>query len=179
MRALILISTLFVGLNGFAEVKVDCSKSAQGLIKITSTEGRLSLQKAAEKSYECLIKDNASVRKAKADAIRSARKEGDSYGSKRQCAKSKEDLQFLVLKSWDSERPGYVNETTSEISSEGTFLVRQPIKCEAIGTGLFSGIVSASSSTLELAENYRFSMDDDNAPTLQTIEIKLLKADNF
>ena len=155
------------------KVSVECAKGAEGSVKISVKNERITLRKAGELAYNCLMTNNTEVRNAKAKALRAARAEGDTYGSKKQCAQTSEDLEYIVLKSWISGRPGIDASGNAEMGSEETLLVRQPFTCGGIGTGLFDGVVSSVNVSLEMSEMYKFNIEDDNAPSTQEINIKL------
>ncbi len=129
--------------------------------------------RSIELAYNCLLTNNTEVRNAKAKALRAARAEGDTYGSKRQCARTAEDLEYIVLKSWIGGRPGIDAGGNAEIGSDETLLVRQPFTCGGIGTGLFDGVVSSVNVSLEISEMYKFNMEDENGPSTQDINVKL------
>ncbi len=177
MKNMILVFSVLLATKAFAtneEIKVNCDQGAQGKVSIEVKDSRLSNEKALELAYACLLEKNTQVRNSKAAAIRAARVTGADVGSRKQCAKSNEDLQILKLTSWDGGRPGYTSEEgVVEIGRSGTYLVRKPFSCGAIGTGLFEGIVSASTMKMSIEENYRFNMEDDSKPSIQRIEIAL------
>lgn len=175
MKSLLVIPAILFSLSALASDKttVDCAKGAEGIVKINVKNERITLRKAGELAYNCLMTNNTEVRNAKAKALRAARAEGDSYMSKKQCAQTSEDLEFIVLKSWIAGRPGVDAAGDAEMSSDETLLVRQPFTCGAIGTGLFDGVVSSVNVSLELSEGYKFNIEDDNKPTTQEINIKL------
>ena len=171
MKKKILLSILLVGFNSFAAVTTDCSQASKGLVTITSDSERLSMSRASELAYQCLISDsgrNAEVRSAKAAAINTARKE-----NLRNCGRTGPALQVFSLKSWHGERPWVDEKGIARFSGEETTLVREPIECVVIGTGLFSGTVASVTVKLELLETFSTPMEvkgDSN----QKIEVKLI-----
>lgn len=175
MKSLLVIPAVLFSLSSFAndKISVDCAKGAEGVVRISVKDERITLRKAGELAYNCLMTNNTEVRNAKAKALRAARAEGDSYMSKKQCAQTTEDLEFVVLKSWISGRPGVDAGGNAEMSSDETLLVRQPFTCGGIGTGLFDGVVSSVNVSLELSEGYKFNIEDDSKPSTQDINIKL------
>lgn len=179
MKALLLVLSLGVSSTVWASsVTTDCSKAADGKVMITSKEERISLKKAAEIAYECLLAKNkqakqvghAGLRKAKADAIRMAKNLGEA---RRSCGNTTEELQMITTSSWVGGRPSVGADGSAEIGDEATILVNQGIKCIGIGTGLYEGIVSSVNVTLQMSESYKFNIEDDKVPAIQTIMISL------
>lgn len=175
MKSLLVLPVVLFSLSALAsdKISVGCAKGAEGAIKISVKNERITMRKAGELAYNCLMTNNTEVRNAKAKALRAARAEGDTYGSKKQCAQTTEDLEYIVLKSWIGGRPGVDARGNAEMASDETLLVRQPFSCGGIGTGLFDGVVSSVNVSLEISEMYKFNIEDDNAPSTQEINIKL------
>lgn len=126
MKILFVIPVALFSLAAFGNeiISVDCSKGAEGAVKISAKNERITLRKAGELAYNCLMTNNSEVRNAKAKALRAARAEGDTFGSKKQCAQTTEDLEYIVLKSWISGRPSVDASGSAEMGSEETLLVR-------------------------------------------------------
>ena len=165
------LSTLLLALSAQAAPKTDCSQAAQGKVTITTVGSRLKLDKGAEIAYRCFQKAENSIVVARAAAIRKAQEQS---GNEDQCG-FPDKLQLLILESWTSERPSISvgeNEEMNAVTGGGTtFLVREPFLCGGLGTGLFGGIVSSVSASIDVEESYNFRMDDTKKPAKQILDI--------
>lgn len=168
---------LLISLNANAEVKksapaVDCSKAAQGKVTIKTIGDRIAFKRAGSLAYQCFSQKNAKLIAARVAAIKKAQTDNDEPTK---CGQS-DPLQSLVLTSWTSERPSISvspEGKTVATTGGGTYLLmREPITCGSLGTGLFGGIVGAVSAQLDIEESYIFNMDDESDPGLQLIQVK-------
>ena len=70
MKSIFVISAVMFSFAAFAndKVSVDCAKGAEGSVKISVKNERITLRKAGELAYNCLMTNNIEVRNAKAKA---------------------------------------------------------------------------------------------------------------
>lgn len=160
---------------------VDCSNAGSGKILINTSGEILTQEVAATLAYSCLAQKNRNVVSARKLAIKEAKK--NDLGEPGNCGAS-EALQTLVLTSWNSGRPSTSVVGDGQIivgitSGEATVLIREPLVCGPMGTGLFEGTVNSVSAVIEVKNSATFNMTDESVPATQRIELKLKRIINL
>ncbi len=158
---------------------VDCN-GAQARVTITSTLKRFSATEAAQIAYDCLKSSNRLLSSQRsADQLKSSVENTPDDLTDLRCGQTTEPLQIIILKSWNSERPSYsVNGKTASLDGNTKVLVREPISCVDIGTGLYTGITNGTVSELEISESYSLNVNDaSSGKQILNIELKKVSGD--
>ena len=174
LTTLILTATAISANAGLAKPKIECN-GAQANVVITSKSQRLSTADVSKIVFDCFKISNR-VLYSQIQANKSISFEGNTADSTDpRCGQTVEPLQIITLKSWGNERPAYaIDGKTATIESDSTVLVREPISCESIGTGMYAGITNGTVAQLEIHESFTFKNENEKSGT-QITKIVLKK----
>ncbi|WP_413560390.1 hypothetical protein [Bdellovibrio sp. HCB209] len=162
MKKMILSLVIAMPAVSFATT-VDCSSAASGEVRISAVGNRLTHQEAAEAAFKCLSQQNTAVKKEIQKAQAKAKSNEPSYASS--CG-GLGQAQIVEIASWNAGRPSH----NGEMGGESTQLAIQPIICDGVGTGLYSGTVGNATFKLDVQESLANVFSDDS---LQQIKVTL------
>jgi hypothetical protein len=154
---------------------VKCA-SETGILTIESTALNPNIDDSLiSKEARVCFKSKKAFKMALAEVMKEINPKDNFY----QCNTEK-DPAVLILKTWESGRPGIVADGNTEdpmmeMINERSLLVRSPISCYAKGsTGLFSGIQGGVNMTLDITDNNQFRMNSDKDQS-RLVTVKLVK----